>query len=224
MEPTGILIYSDPAEDFNITVSNGYKPYPYGPARHPGSVQRGSVQDISLYPGDPLTPGYPSYKDAKRSPIEETPSIPKIPSLPLSYTDALPLLQSLNGKGVRIGKDWQGGLGYEGVEYWTGGTEDELQVEIVNEVDQGIKKLYNLYAYVPGEVEEELVIVGNHRDAWVFGANDPISGLSSMYEVVRGLGHLLKKGWKPRRSLLLANWDGEEVSAFEYPGQGDTHL
>lgn len=130
---SGVLIYSDPAEDGPITVENGYKAYPDGPARQPSSAQRGSAQFLSVYPGDPLTPFSPSYKNAKRLPRDSPElNIPTIPSLPISYTDALPLLKSLNGKGTNgFPEDlkWKGALGYMGVEYWTGPSDAIVEME-----------------------------------------------------------------------------------------------
>ncbi|SCV74507.1 BQ2448_7536 [Microbotryum intermedium] len=213
----GVLIYSDPVSDFNQTVEKGERAYPYGPARQPSSVQRGSVQFLSIYPGDPLTPGLPAYENATRLDEHdyETLNIPSIPSLPISYEDAIPLLKSLNGKGWknedRAGaQGWkEGGLRYRGVEYWSGPGEDE--VELVNIMQGGVNKIWNTYAFIPGaQVEDEVVIVGNHRDAWTFGAGDPISGTASVIEVVKGFGELLRRGWKPHRSILFASWDAEE--------------
>lgn len=118
----GVLIYSDPAEDGNVTVEAGIEPYPHGPARQPSSVQRGSVQFLSIYPGDPLTPFVPAHKNASRLPLDSPDlNIPSIPSIPISYEDAIPLLKSLHGRGIkREDKPGfrEGGLGYRGVEYW----------------------------------------------------------------------------------------------------------
>jgi hypothetical protein len=158
----GVLIYSDPGDgasfiflaryiysrflkqlilpDGEITVLNGYESYPNGPARHPSSVQRGSVQALSIYPGDPLTPGKPAYKDADRLDRDDPElNIPQIPSLPISYQDALPLLKSLNGLGEQI-EDWEGGLKDEGVQYSVG--PGEGQVELENETDEAIKPIW----------------------------------------------------------------------------------
>lgn len=133
----GVLIYSDPAEDGSITLENGHLAYPDGPARQPSSVQRGSVQALSLYPGDPLTPGTPSYKNAKRLPRDAPGlSIPGIPSLPISYVDALPLLASLNGRGAQP-EGFEGGLVSVGVQYFTG--PGEGAVELDNHVAEKIK-------------------------------------------------------------------------------------
>ncbi|KDE07172.1 hypothetical protein MVLG_02573 [Microbotryum lychnidis-dioicae p1A1 Lamole] len=213
----GLLIYSDPVTDFDQTVEKGVKAFPHGPARQPSSVQRGSVQFLSIYPGDPLTPGLPAYENATRLDQDDYASlnIPSIPSLPISYEDAIPLLKSLNGKGWKNedreeGTGWkEGGLRYRGVEYWSGPGENE--VELINIMEGGINKIWNTYAFIPGcQVEEEVVVIGNHRDAWTFGAGDPISGTASVVEIVKGFGYLLKKGWKPRRSILIASWDAEE--------------
>ncbi|GAA6057337.1 hypothetical protein JCM3770_001099 [Rhodotorula araucariae] len=217
-----VLIYTDPIEDEPITLENNHSAYPSGPARAPSSVQRGSVQYLSLYPGDPLTPGEPSYNPALPNAPRRLPrdsdgvNVPSIPSLPLSYEDAVPLLKSLNGRGVRLddgreGKPdgWkEGGLRGQGVEYWTGPGEGE--VEVVNIVEEKINPIWNTYALIPGHFRDEIVVLGNHHDAWTFGAGDPSSGSASMHETVRALGALLAKGWTPRRSILLAGWDAEE--------------
>ncbi|GAA5854899.1 hypothetical protein JCM9279_000191 [Rhodotorula babjevae] len=216
------IIYTDLIEDGDIVVSNNHSAYPHGPARAPSSVQRGSAQYLSLYPGDPLTPGAPSYNpdlpDAPARLPRDDPAInvPSIPSLPLSYEDAVPLLRSLNGRGVRLedgreGKPegWrEGGLGGFGVEYWTG--DGEVEVELVNVVEDKITPIWNTYALIPGHVSDEVVVLGNHHDAWTFGAADPSSGTASVHETVRALGALLEKGWKPLRTVLLAAWDAEE--------------
>ncbi|BGO96033.1 hypothetical protein NBRC10512_002451 [Rhodotorula toruloides] len=218
----GVVIFTDPIEDGDITASAGHAAYPAGPARAPSSVQRGSVQYLSLYPGDPLTPGQPSYNpDLPNAPDRldrDDPSVnvPTIPSLPLSYEDAIPLLKSLNGKGFKLedgreGKPegWrEGALREYGVEYFTGPGEDEI--ELVNNVDDKITPIWNTYALIPGHIKDEVVVIGNHHDAWTFGASDPNSGTSSMHETVRAFGALLEKGWKPLRTILVAAWDAEE--------------
>ncbi|MCO5584314.1 hypothetical protein L7F22_038238 [Adiantum nelumboides] len=206
----GTLIYSDPNEDGEVTEANGYQAYPDGPARQPSSVQRGSVQGLSIYPGDPSTPGKPSYRNATRLDPDTADSLPKIPSLPLSYEDAKPLLESLKGRGVKasdVGDGWQGAI--PGVEYWTGPSED--QVDMSNEMTKmETRDTWNTYAYIPGILEDEVVVLSNHRDAWTFGAGDPSSGTVALTMVAAGLGNLVKKGWRPLRSILLASWDGEE--------------
>ncbi|GAA5908411.1 hypothetical protein JCM5296_005925 [Sporobolomyces johnsonii] len=213
----GILIYTDPIEDGAMVEENGHTPYPQGPARAPSSVQRGSVQFLSIYPGDPLTPSSPAYNPSLPSAPERLPrdspelNIPQIPSLPLSFEDAVPLLKSLNGKGVKRedGEGWkEGGLRERGVEYWTGPGEEV--VELRNEMEERITPIWNTMALIPGQIEDEVVVIGNHNDAWTFGAGDPNSGTASVHEVVKGFGVLMKAGWRPLRTILLASWDAEE--------------
>ncbi|GAA5884155.1 hypothetical protein JCM6882_002158 [Rhodosporidiobolus microsporus] len=219
-----VLIYSDPIEDGEVTVEKGVEPFPKGGAREPSSIQRGSVQYLSLYPGDPLTPSLPAYNPHNPS-LPHIPRLPNsspslnkppIPSLPLSYEDALPLLLELNGRGVKLedGREgrpegWrEGGLGYRGVEYWTGPSEGV--VEVVNGVEEEVTAIWNTYALIPGQVDDEIVVLGNHHDAWTFGSGDPSSGTAAMHEVVKAFGALLKKGWRPLRTVLVVGWDAEE--------------
>ena len=190
----GILIYSDPRDDGFVTEDNGYLPYPLGPARNPTSVQRGSVQFLSLYPGDPTTPGYPAYENAKR---EEGANIPKIPSLPISWANAHELLKELKDK-----EDEDPRI--------LNGRTSKRQVKIVNNVDNKVTPVWNTMAAIPGHIKDEVIVLGCHRDAWVMGAADPISGTVSLHEIVRGLGQLLRKGWKPLRTVVIASWDAEE--------------
>ncbi|KAM0789818.1 hypothetical protein ACM66B_006668 [Microbotryomycetes sp. NB124-2] len=208
----GIIIYTDPAEDGQFTVENGHKAYPDGPARQPSSVQRGSAQYLSIYPGDPLTPFEPAYKNATRLPKDSSDiNIPSIPSIPISYKDALPLLKSLNGRGTRrTGSDGrrEGGLGYMGVEYFSGPSEEIVELDV--QMNDTVTPIWNTYAVIPGHVRDEVVVIGNHNDAWTFGAGDPNSGTAAVHEVVKALGDLLKRGWKPMRTILLASWDAEE--------------
>ncbi|KAF8913769.1 hypothetical protein CPB84DRAFT_1720466 [Gymnopilus junonius] len=181
----GVLIYSDPKDDGTVTVENGYLPYPYGPARNPTSVQRGSVQYLSIYAGDPTTPGYPSYENSTRT---EGTNIPTIPSLPISWANAHSLLKTQ----VK-GDEWEGKL-----------------VRLANNVDDRVIPIWNTMGVIPGFIRDEVVVVGNHRDAWVMGAADPSSGTASIHETIRGLGHLLRNGWKPLRTIVIASWDAEE--------------
>ncbi|KIW09181.1 uncharacterized protein PV09_00112 [Verruconis gallopava] len=209
----GCIIYSDPGDDGNVTKDQGYKAYPDGPARNPSSVQRGSVQDISQLPGDPTTPGYPSKPDAPRQNPNGT--IPGIPSLPISYEDALPILRSLNGYGPKaktFNKYWQGGgLEKLGVHYNVGPSPKDLQLNLVNEQEYVTTPLWNVIGIINGTIQDEVVILGNHRDAWILGgAGDPNSGSAAMNEVVRAFGAALEEGWKPLRTIVLASWDGEE--------------
>ncbi|KAF9569000.1 Zn-dependent exopeptidase [Agrocybe pediades] len=181
----GVLIYSDPRDDGHVTVENGYLPYPHGPARNPSSVQRGSVQFLSIYPGDPTTPGYPSYENSTRT---EGSNIPLIPSLPISWENVATLFKTLAS-----------GDAYEG-----------KLVRLVNNVDTRVIPIWNTMGVIPGFIKDEVVVVGNHRDVQVMGAADPSSGTASLHEVVRGLGHLLRNGWKPLRTIVIASWDAEE--------------
>ena len=204
----GCIIYSDPADDGEMVEENGYETYPEGPARQHSSVQRGSVQFLSKYPGDPTTPGVPAYPNVTRV---EGGNFPSIPSLPMSFEDVLPILKQLEGKGIKaseLGPEWTGGLEYFGLDYYVGPSEVDLHM--VNEVNTRVMPNYNTMATIPGWIQDEVIVVGNHRDAWVLGGADPNSGTASQYEMIRGLGLLLKKGWRPLRTIVLCSWDGEE--------------
>ena len=197
----GLIIYSDPADD-------GYSQgdvYPKGPWRPVSSAQRGSVQYLFRAPGDPLTPGKPSVPGVPRLKMEEVTTLTRIPVQPISYGDAKRLLEPLHGP-VRP-KGFQGGLPFA---YHVGGT-DLVQVHLKTEMDYQVRKIWNVISRIDGaEEKDRWVIMGNHRDAWTFGAVDPNSGTTAMLEAARGFGSLLKNGWKPRRSVLLCSWDGEE--------------
>ncbi|WFD20796.1 glutamate carboxypeptidase II [Malassezia caprae] len=205
----GVLIYSDPEEDGQVTEAHGYAPYPAGPARQPSSVQRGSVQALSFYPGDPTTPSGPSYRNATRVPWSEAQSLPRIPSLPLSYAAAKRLLSLTQGRGVRA-EDVQPHFGGKipGAEYWTGPS--ALHVSMDNEMRHATRDIWNVYAVIPGRIDDQRIMVGNHRDAWVFGAGDPSSGTAVLHELAKGLGTLVASGWQPQRTIVLASWDAEE--------------
>lgn len=205
----GVLIYTDPLEDGDMTQENGFKPYPYGPAREPSSIQRGSVQALSFYPGDPATPGAPSYRNASRLDREEADSMPRIPSLPISYPNARRILESIAGHAIpahEVSDTFAGGV--PGVEYWTGPSADVAT--LVNKMDLKTRDIWNVYAVIPGEIDDERVYVGNHRDAWVFGATDPSSGSAVLHETIRAFGTLLRTGWRPLRTIVFASWDAEE--------------
>ena len=207
----GVVIYTDPQEDGEITEENGYMPYPHGPARQPSSVQRGSVQYLADLPGDPTTPGYPSKPGCPRA--DPHGSTPKIPSLPISYQDALPLLRALNGLGPNassFNRYWQGGgLAYKNVSYNIGPS--NLTLNLYNEQEYVTTPMWNVIGIINGTIPDEVVIVGNHRDAWVAGgAGDPHSGSAVLNEVIRSFGIALSQGWKPFRTLAFASWDGEE--------------
>ncbi|KAJ7241931.1 Zn-dependent exopeptidase [Mycena haematopus] len=197
----GVLMYDDPRDDGYITVDNGFEPYPAGPARNPTAVQRGSVAYINLYPGDPSTPGLPAYPDSNRT---EGTNGPRIPSLPISWANAQRLLAEIDGGAeARI----------------LNGRSSAAAVRLVNHVDARVMPIWNTMAAIPGHVRDEVVVIGCHRDAWVLGATDPISGTASLLEVVRGYGALLKAGWKPLRTIVFASWDAEEyglIGSTEY--------
>ncbi|KAG8716114.1 hypothetical protein FRC11_009163 [Ceratobasidium sp. 423] len=182
----GVLIYSDPRDNGAITVENGYEYWPNGPALNPDSVQRGSVLFLSKYPGDPGTPGTPAYPSANRT---EGTNIPSIPSLPISWANAQVLLKELEGSSSIF---------------------SNRKVRLLNGVQNKITPIWNTMAVIPGHIRDEVVLLGNHRDAWVLGAGDPTSGTVSVHEITKGLGELLKRGWKPLRTIIFASWDAEE--------------
>jgi len=196
-----ILIYSDPAED-------GYKKGqvvpkgPWGPEYH---IQRGAITYDFMVPGDPLTPGWASVPGAKRIPVEQAVSIPKIMALPLSWHDAKPLLAHMDGPIAP--DDWQGGLP---IKYHLGGNLVRVHVKI--EMDNSTQPYYVVEGRIRGaQLPDEWIVLGNHRDAWVFGGVDPSSGTASMMELTRALGKLAKAGTRPRRTVIFCSWDGEEV-------------
>jgi len=196
----GVLIYSDPADD-------GYMRgdvYPDGPMRPPSAIQRGSVQFLSIGPGDPSTPGAPSIAGAKRIARDQMQNVPKIPSLPISYGEAEKLLRRLGGP--RVPDEWQGGLPFS---YHIGPGAAAVAMDV--QMDEGLKPIYDVVARIKGSVEpDKLVVLGNHRDAWTHGAVDPNSGTAAMLELARGYGEALKSGWTPKRTIVLASWDAEE--------------
>jgi N-acetylated-alpha-linked acidic dipeptidase len=209
----GVVIYTDPQGDGEVTEENGYEKYPKGPARNPSSVERGSTHFSSMAPGDPTTPGYPSKPGVPRQ--DPHAFIPSIPSVPISYADALPILKALNGHGPKatdLPGSWRGGgLGYKGVEYNIGPSPPELVLNLVNDVEYVTTPLWNVIGIINGTIPDEVVVLGNHRDAWIAGgAGDPNSGSAAMNEVIRSFGEALKKGWKPLRTIVFASWDGEE--------------
>jgi len=167
-------------------------------------VQRGSVMDMPVYPGDPLTPGVGATKDAKRLALSEASTITKIPVLPISYGDAEPLLAALTGP--MAPSEWRGGLG---ITYHVGPGPAKVHLRVKS--DWSLKPLYDVIARIPGAIApDEWIIRGNHHDAWVNGAQDPLSGQVPLLEEARAYGALLKQGWKPRRTIVYAAWDGEE--------------
>ena len=195
----GCLIYSDPRDDGFF--EGQY--FPDGPFRPQDGVQRGSVMDTD-YPGDPLTPGVGATKDAKRLDITEAKTITTIPVLPISYGDAQPLLAAITGQVVPEG--WRGALP---ITYHVG--PGPAKVHMVMKSNWDIKPIYDVIAKLPGsETPDQWVIRGNHHDAWVNGAEDPVSGASVVLEEAHALGELVKQGWKPKRTIIYCLWDGEE--------------
>jgi len=196
----GCIIYSDPRDD-------GYsagETYPQGGLRPREGVQRGSVQDSTEFMGDPLTPNIGATPEAKRLPIKNAPTTTTIPVLPISYGDAVPLLSAITGPVVP--EAWRGGLP---ITYRIGPGPAKVHLKMFSNWD--MKPLYDVIAKIPGsEFPDEWVLRGNHHDAWVNGAEDPISGLIAVLEEARSLGELVKAGWKPKRTIIYCAWDGEE--------------
>ena len=200
----GVLIYSDPWDD-------GYyrgDKYPNGPYRPDTGVQRGSVQYMFKYPGDATTPGIASTPDlpmSKRTPPEQAASQPAIPSNPLSYHDAAPILENL--KGPQVPREWQGALPFT---YHMGGS-GAVKVHMLLKQDYQYRTIWDVTGRIKGsELPDEWIVAGNHRDAWAYGAVDPNSGTAAMLEAVHGIGALMQQGWKPRRTIIFASWDAEE--------------
>ena len=196
----GCIIYSDPRDD-------GYFPgdvYPAGAYRPEQGVQRGSVMDMPIYPGDPLTPGWASERGGRKLERSEAKTLLKIPVLPISYADAVPLLSNL--KGPVAPESWRGALP---ITYHVGAGPAKVHLKLA--FDWQERPLFNVIARIEGsQYPDEWVIHGNHHDAWVNGASDPTSGNVALMETARGLGELLKTGWRPKRTIVIASWDGEE--------------
>jgi N-acetylated-alpha-linked acidic dipeptidase len=209
----GCIIYSDPRDD-------GYSPgevFPAGPFRPRDGVQRGSVQDSTEFMGDPLTPGIGATPDAKRLPVKNAPTLTKIPVVPISYGDAEPLLAALGG--ATVPEAWRGGLG---LTYRFGPGPAKVHLKMFSNWD--LKTVYDVIAKIPGgEYADEWVIRGNHHDAWVNGAEDPISGQVALLEEARAFGVLWKAGWKPKRTILYCAWDGEEPGLLGSTEWVETH-
>jgi N-acetylated-alpha-linked acidic dipeptidase len=209
----GCLIYSDPQQD-------GYNRgdvFPKGPFRNSDGVQRGSVMDMPVYPGDPLTPNVGATKDAKRLDRKDAVTLTKIPVMPISYGDAQPLLAALGGPVVPAA--WRGSLP---ITYHVGPGPSKVHLKLAFNWD--IKPLYNVIARIPGgQYADEWILRGNHHDAWVNGAEDPVSGVNALMEEARGLATLLRQGWKPKRTIVYCVWDGEEPGLLGSTEWAETH-
>jgi N-acetylated-alpha-linked acidic dipeptidase len=194
------IIYSDPRDDGFFQGDT----YPNGAFRPSQGVQRGSVLDLPLYPGDPLSPGFASEPGAKRLSLAEAQTIMKIPVLPISYGDAQPLLASLTGPVAP--EPWRGALP---ITYHLGPGSTVVHMNVV--MDNATRPLYDVIARIPGsDFPDQWILDGNHHDAWVHGASDPLSGAGSLMETAHTLAELVRNGWKPKRTILIAFWDGEE--------------
>jgi N-acetylated-alpha-linked acidic dipeptidase len=213
----GLLIYSDPADD-------GFRRgevYPEGPWRPATAVQQGSILYLTGHAGDPLTPGTAATLEAPRLPLEQARTLPRIPTAPLSWLDAAPILENLEG--CEAPREWQGALPFT---YRVGPGTSKVHLEL--EMDFRVRPIWNVIGEIRGVSEpDSWVILGNHRDAWMFGAVDAASGTAPLLAVARGLGELLRKGWRPRRTILLASWDAEEfglIGSTEWVEENAEHL
>ena len=212
----GVILYSDPADD-------GWKrgdKYPQGPWRPDTGVQRGSIGYMFQFPGDPTTPGMASVRslpDSKRTPPEQSTQMPRIPTTPLSYADAWPILEHLGGP--ESPREWQGSLPFT---YHVG--PGPVKVKMHLKQDYQFRTIWDVIGRVRGrESPDEWVVAGNHRDAWVYGAVDPNSGTAALLEAVHGIGELLKSGWKPKRTIVIGSWDGEEQGLIGSTEWGEQH-
>jgi N-acetylated-alpha-linked acidic dipeptidase len=210
----GCIIYSDPHDDGY----SGGETFPKGAWRPKDGVQRGSVQDSAVFMGDPLTPGIGATPDAKRVAIKDAQTLTKIPVLPISYADAQPLLEAING--AVAPRAWRGGLA---ITYHIGPGPAKVHLKVASNWD--MKRLYDVIGKIPGSTNpDEWIIRGNHHDAWVNGAEDPISGQVAMMEEARAMGELVKQGWKPKRTMIYCAWDGEEPGLLGSTEWVETHV
>lgn len=213
----GCIIYSDPRDD-------GYfvdEVFPDGPMRSKDGVQRGSALDLPMYSGDPLTPGKPSIPGTPRLALKDAETLTKIPTLPISYGDAQPLLAAMRGRVAPA--SWRGALP---ITYRLGPGPARVHLKVAFHWD--IKTMYDVVAKLQGSTfPDEWIVRGNHHDAWVNGASDPVSGMAPELEEARAIGQLVKQGWKPKRTLVYAAWDGEEpglLGSTEWVEQHDAEL
>jgi N-acetylated-alpha-linked acidic dipeptidase len=210
----GCIIFSDPRDDGYAVEDT----YPKGPARPANGVQRGSVMDMTQYPGDPLTPGVGATASAERLRISEAPTILKIPVLPISYGDAQHFLAPLGGRVAP--PNWRGSLP---ITYHVGGGEDAL-VHMAVKSDWPLKTIYNVVAVMKGSAHpDQWIMRGNHHDGWVFGAADPLSGHIAMMGEAKAIGALAKTGWRPKRTIVYLSWDAEEPALLGSTEWAETH-
>ncbi|MFL6689508.1 MAG: transferrin receptor-like dimerization domain-containing protein [Alphaproteobacteria bacterium] len=209
----GCLIYSDPSDDgYSVDAA-----YPNGPARPSRGFQRGSVEDMPIYPGDPLTPGVGATANAKRLDRTQAQVILKIPALPLSYSDAQALLSSLQGRVVP--ESWRGRLP---ITYRVGPS--SADVHLVVKSDWKLKPVYDVVAILRGSTyPDQWVVRGNHHDGWVYGGTDPLSGQIALLEEAKALGDLGRHGWRPKRTIIYTSWDGEEPGLLGSTEWAETH-
>ncbi len=209
----GILIYSDPADD-GFKKGKTYPDGPWGPDSH---IQRGGIVYDFLVPGDPLTPGWASVEGARRIDARDAVSLPKIMSAPLSWRDARTILRAL--RGPEAPEAWQGGLPFA---YHVGAGPATVRMRV--RMDDGVRPIWTVTARLTGTTRpEDLVIVGNHRDAWVYGGVDPSSGTASMMELARSLGAIARQGLRPARTIVFASWDAEEFTLTSSTEWGEEH-
>jgi N-acetylated-alpha-linked acidic dipeptidase len=212
----GLILYSDPADD---GWRRGDK-YPVGPWRPDTAVQRGSIGFIFQYSGDPTTPGIasvPDLPDSQRTAPDKSASLPRIPTTPISYADAWPILENLSGP--ESPREWQGALPFT---YHLGPGPAKVKLHLKQ--DYQLRTIWDVIGRVRGSQEpDQWVVAGNHRDAWVYGAVDPNSGTAAMLETVHGVGELLKTGWKPKRTMIFSSWDAEEEGLIGSTEWGEQH-
>ena len=212
----GVILYSDPADD---GAQRG-PVYPAGPWRPDTGVQRGSINYIWRFPGDVTTPGLasmPNLPASKRLKRENSPAAPQVPTTPISSADARPILEHLGG--AEATSEWQGGLPFA---YHIG--PGPVRVKLHLKQDYRLRTIWDVIGTASGNTwPDALVMAGNHRDAWVYGAVDPGSGTAAMLEAVHGVGDLLKSGWRPKRTLMFCSWDAEEEGLIGSTEWGEQH-
>ncbi|KAF2725728.1 Zn-dependent exopeptidase [Polychaeton citri CBS 116435] len=205
----GVILFTDPGDDGNVTEANGYAAYPNGPARQSSSVQRGSVLFLSTYLGDSTTLGYSSKENSSKA--DRFMVVPKIPSIPISYLEAIPILATLDGHRIP-GSDvnrtnWVGSLEMS----YSTGSAPGVTLDMSNYMEDTYTDIWDAIGIINGTNADETIVIGNHRDAWIIGgASDPNTGTAIIVELGRAMGRLLSQGWQPKRNIVLCSWDGEE--------------